>query len=83
MSEAALGNKPMPERAADLQTAGGRLYGLMAEFESPAQIVAAAEKVRDGGYRWWDCHTPFPVHGLDQTMGIRATILPVLVFFGG
>jgi len=61
----------------------GRLYGFMAEFDSPAAIMAAAEKTRDAGYRWWDCHTPFPVHGLDRAMGIKPTILPVIVFFGG
>jgi len=62
---------------------GVKLHGLMAEFETPAQIYHAAEKVRDAGYRWWDCHTPFPVHGLDKAMGIKATILPIIVFFGG
>jgi hypothetical protein len=60
-----------------------RVACLLAEFENPAQILAAAEKVRDAGYRHWDCHTPFPVHGLDKAMGIRRTILPVLVFFAG
>ena len=63
--------------------APARLYGLVAEFENPAQIVAAAEKIRDKGYRYWDCHTPFPVHGLDKAMGIQRTILPVLVFVAG
>lgn len=60
-----------------------RLYGLLAEFTTPAEIVHAAERVRDAGFKWWDCHTPFPVHGLDKAMGIRMTILPVLVFFCG
>lgn len=60
-----------------------KLYGLMAEFTTPATLVHAAERVRDAGYKWWDCHTPFPVHGLDKAMGIRATILPVIVFFCG
>ena len=59
------------------------LYGLLAEFETPAAIYSAAERVRDAGYRWWDCHTPFPVHGLDRAMGIRPTILPWLVFGAG
>jgi len=63
--------------------APARLYGLLAEFENPAQLMAAAEKVRDAGYRYWDCHTPFPVHGLDQAMGIKRTILPVCVFVAG
>ncbi len=60
-----------------------RIYGLLAEFETPAAIYSAAEKVRDAGYRWWDCHTPFPVHGLDAAMGVKRTILPVLVFGAG
>jgi len=60
-----------------------RLYGLMAEFTTPAQIMQAAEKARDAGFKWWDCHTPFPVHGLDKAMGIKATILPIIVFLGG
>jgi len=41
-------------------------YGLMAEFDSPAAILRAAEKVRDAGYRRWDVFTPFPIHGLDR-----------------
>ncbi len=61
----------------------GKLYGLLAEFETPAAIYEAAKKVHDAGYKWWDCHTPFPVHGLDKAMGVRPTILPVLVFLCG
>lgn len=61
----------------------GHMYGLLAEFNNPAEIVHAAAKVRDAGYRYWDCHTPFPVHGLDQAMGVRRTILPLLVFGAG
>ncbi len=60
-----------------------KLYGLIAEFETPGQVVKAAEQVRDAGFKWWDCCTPFPVHGLDKAMGIRPTILPVAVFFAG
>jgi len=60
-----------------------KLYGLMAEFDTPADIMHAAERVRSEGYRWWDCHVPFPVHGLDKAMGVKPTILPVLVFFCG
>jgi hypothetical protein len=55
----------------------------MAEFDSPAAIMHAAEKTRDAGYRWFDCHVPFPVHGLDRAMGVRPTVLPIFVFFGG
>ena len=60
-----------------------KIHGVLAEFHDPASLLHAAEKVREAGYRWWDCHTPFPVHGLDQAMGIKRTILPVCVFFAG
>ena len=43
---------------------------LLAEFETPDQIVGAAERVRDAGYEKWDVHTPYPVHGLDAAMGL-------------
>lgn len=66
-------------RKSKRQRAGGELYGLLAEFETPGAILAAATHVREAGYRWWDCHTPFAVHGLDKAMGIRPTILPWLV----
>lgn len=72
-----------PGRATDAPVKRRPAYGLMAEFDSSAAIMKAAEKVRDAGYRWWDCHTPFPVHGLDQAMGIRPTILPWIVLGGG
>ncbi len=49
------------------------LYGYLVEFKDVDSIINAARKVRDEGYRNWDCHTPFPVHGLDGAMGIRMT----------
>ena len=60
-----------------------RVYGYLAEFESASALYKAAEKVRDAGFRKWDCYTPYPVHGLDDAMGIKRSILPYFVFFGG
>lgn len=62
---------------------GQRLYGMMAEFATPADLYHAAEKVRDAGYEKWDTYSPFPIHGMEEAMGVRRTILPVLVFCGG
>ena len=45
-------------------------YGVMAEFDTPADTMHAAEKVRDAGFERWDVHTPFPVHGMDEAMGL-------------
>jgi hypothetical protein len=58
-------------------------YGLIATFERPADLYHAAEKVRDAGYRHWDCITPFPVHGLDKAMGVRRSIVPRISLAGG
>jgi hypothetical protein len=60
-----------------------RLWGLLAEFTSVEDLLRAAEQVRDAGFRRWDAHTPFPVHGLNDAMGIRMTRLPLIVLGGG
>jgi hypothetical protein len=61
---------------------GERIHGILAEFASPADLYHAAEKVRDAGYAKWDTHTPFPIHGMEDAMGIKRTKLPVLIFCG-
>ena len=61
----------------------GELYGILAEFDTPGELVEAARKVRDAGYADWDCYTPFPVHGIDPAMGIKRTMLPLVIFGGG
>ena len=47
-----------------------KVYGIIAEFDSPAAILHAAEKVRDAGYRRWDTFTPFPIHGMEKVMNL-------------
>jgi hypothetical protein len=59
------------------------LYGLAAEFTTTPGIYHAAEKTHAAGFKWFDCQVPFAVHGLDRAMGVKMTILPILVFFGG
>lgn len=56
---------------------------MLAEFETADQLMDAATNMRDKGFKLWDCHTPYPVHGLDQAMGIRPTLLPWIVLGGG
>lgn len=60
-----------------------KIHGVLAEFANTADLLRAAEAVRDAGYTKWDAHTPFPVHGLDDAMGIRTTRLPYLVLAAG
>jgi len=58
-------------------------YAIMAEFETPAATLRAAEKVRDAGFRQWDVFTPFPIHGMDSAMGIKNSKVGWFSFIGG
>ncbi len=58
---------------------GASVYGVMAEFANPGDLYHAAEKVRDAGFRSWDVYSPFPVHGIEEAMGLKPTRLPLLV----
>jgi len=58
------------------------LYGLVAEFESDAQLKRAAEKAYNHGYRKMDGFAPFPVEGLAEKLGKKNRI-PLLVLLGG
>ncbi len=60
-----------------------RLFGILAEFIGPEALLSACEGVRDAGYRKWDAHAPFPVHGLNDAMGIYSTKLAWIVLGGG
>jgi hypothetical protein len=58
-------------------------YGILAEFDSTAAALHAAEKVRDAGFRRWDVFTPFPVHGMDRAMGLKNSRVGWFSFLGG
>jgi mono/diheme cytochrome c family protein len=65
------------------ETSTQEVYAVVAEYETPDELIAACEKVRDAGFRKWDSLTPFPVHGIDEAMGIKQTILPWIVLGAG
>jgi hypothetical protein len=55
----------------------------LAEYDTPNAIAQAAMKVRDAGYRSWDCHTPYAMHGMDEAMGLEPTRIGFISFFFG
>lgn len=59
------------------------IYGLLAEFESPEEILVAAHRVREAGYKSFDAYTPIPVEGLADAVGFDWTALPSMVLAGG
>ncbi len=60
-----------------------KLHGILAEFDTPTQLVDAARAVRDAGYTKTDAFSPFPLHEIDEALGIKRSILPYLIFAGG
>jgi hypothetical protein len=59
------------------------LYGLLAEFETPEELLKAAQRTHDAGYKKIDAFSPLPIEGLAEAVGFHGTILPVIVFIGG
>jgi hypothetical protein len=59
------------------------LYGVMGEFDTPEQIMAAAKKTQEAGYKHVTAYTPFPIEGLAERIGFKWTAVPLLTFIGG
>ena len=60
-----------------------RIYGLMAEFEDAAALVAATERAHEAGYKRMDAYSPFPIEELHHAMGSPQSKLPLIVLIGG
>lgn len=59
------------------------IYGLLAEFEKPEELLAAAHRTQKAGYNSIDAFSPFPVEGLAEAVGFHRTSLPLVVLIGG
>ncbi len=60
-----------------------KTVGLIGLFDTPDALVTAARAVRDSGHKGWDCHTPYPVHGLDEAMGLKPSPMPYVTLTAG
>lgn len=59
------------------------VHGVLAEFSHPGALVHAAEAVRKAGYRHFDTHSPFPIHGMDRAMGLGNSRVGFFTLGGG
>src|ERR1700687_2623709 len=59
------------------------LYGLMAEFGDPNELIAATRSTREAGYRVMDAYSPMPIEGLHDALGEGPSKLPLIVLVGG
>lgn len=58
-------------------------WGLLAEFASADELVAAAQRVREAGYRHAEAYSPFPIEGLAAALGFDRHAVPFWTFVGG
>ena len=59
------------------------LYGVMAEFDNPSDLVAAARRTYEAGYRRINGYSPYPIEELWEAIGFHHTRLPIIVLIGG
>jgi Protein of unknown function (DUF3341) len=59
------------------------LYGLMAEFETAGELVVAARRTREAGFKKFDAYTPFPIHELDDAMDLHDNRVALFTLIGG
>jgi len=59
------------------------LWGLMAEFEGPTEVVEAARSIHEAGYKKVDAYSPYPIEELAEALGHHHSWLPLLVLVGG
>jgi hypothetical protein len=60
-----------------------QLFGVMGEFSTPEDLLAATKKAREAGYKHVEAYTPFPVEGLSEAVGFKWTAVPLLTLMGG
>jgi hypothetical protein len=60
-----------------------KIYAVMGEFDNPEDLVTAGRKIREMGYTKIDAMSPFPVHGIDEAIGIPRSIIGWIVICVG
>lgn len=75
--------KGINDKLLEREPRSGELYAISALFNTPDEIIAAAEKVSGSGYKKFDVLTPYPVHGMDDAMKMEQSKIGWVAFLGG
>lgn len=59
------------------------LHSVAGLFNTPDEIIKAAKEVNKAGYKKFDIHTPYPVHGLEKAMKLPRSPLGYFAFVLG
>lgn len=60
-----------------------KIYGVIAEFDDPDDLLKAAKKAYAEGYRDIDAYSPFPIHGLAESIGFHKNAVPLITLVAG
>ena len=60
-----------------------RVSGMVGIWSDDEKILVAAQKMRDAGYKHFDAITPFPVHGMEEAVGVKRSMIPWVTFIMG
>jgi hypothetical protein len=55
---------------------------VLAQFATPDGLLDGTRKVRERGHKSLDTHTPYPLHGLEEALGLGRPKIPTLVLLG-
>jgi hypothetical protein len=65
------------------QSTEKKLFGILAEFRNPKELIDIAKTVNESGYRDYDTYSPFPIHGMDKAMNLNKSKLGWIVLSHG
>lgn len=60
-----------------------KIWGAIAQFENPAELVHAVEIIREDGYTSIEAYSPFPIHGMEHVLGLAGSKVPWITLCGG
>ena len=69
----------LPGHPAPTTPGDEKVFAVLGEFDNVTDVLKATQAAHDAGYRQMDVHSPFPIHGIDEALDIKPTILPWLV----
>jgi len=73
------GSTTLPAHPAPTTPGAEKVFAVLGEFDNVTDVLNATQAAHDAGYRQMDVHSPFPIHGIDDALGVKPTILPWLV----
>ena len=64
-----------------------KIWGIVAEFDNPESLLSAAKSLRRESYKKFECHSPFPIHGMDEAAGEKRSkvslVAGIMAIIGG